>query len=44
MDRGAWQAIYSPWGGKELNTTKQLNTHTHTHTYTHTHTIIIIVW
>ena len=42
MDRGAWQDIYSPWGGKELNTTKQLNTHTHTHT--HTHTIIIIVW
>ena len=36
MDRGAWQTIYSPWGGQELNTTKQLSTHTHT--------IIIIVW
>ena len=27
MDRGAWQAIYSPWGRKESNTTEQL-THT----------------
>ena len=25
MDRGAWQA-YSPWGCKELDTTKQLST------------------
>ena len=24
MDRGAWQAIYSPWGHKELVTTEQL--------------------
>ena len=24
------QAGYSPWGCKELDTTKQLNTHTHT--------------
>ena len=22
MDRGAWQAIYSPWGCKESNTTE----------------------
>ena len=27
--------LYSPWGGKELDTTKQLSTHTHTHTHTH---------
>ena len=26
---------YSPWGHKELDTTKRL-THTHTHTHTHT--------
>ena len=25
MDRGAWQAIYSTWGYKELDTTKQLS-------------------
>ena len=24
MDRGAWQAIYSPWGCKELDRTQQL--------------------
>ena len=24
MDRGAWQAIYSPWDCKESDTTKQL--------------------
>ena len=29
-------AGYSPWGHKESDMTKQLNTHTHTHTYTHT--------
>ena len=29
MDRGAWLAIYSPWGCKESNTTG----HTRTHTY-----------
>ena len=22
MDRGAWQTTYSPWGHKELDTTK----------------------
>ena len=27
MDRGAWWAMYSPWGLKELDTTEQL-THT----------------
>ena len=27
MDRGAWWATYSPWGCKELDTTKQLITH-----------------
>ena len=27
---------YSPWGHKELDTTKRL-THTHTHTHTHIH-------
>ena len=25
MDREAWRATYSPWGGKELDTTEQLN-------------------
>ena len=25
MDRGAWQAIYSPWGCKELDMTEQLS-------------------
>ncbi|CAI9177539.1 unnamed protein product [Rangifer tarandus platyrhynchus] len=24
MDRGAWRAIYSPWGRKESDTTEQL--------------------
>ena len=24
MDKGAWQATYSPWGHKESDTTKQL--------------------
>ena len=24
MDRGAWQAIYSPWGFNELDTSEQL--------------------
>ena len=24
IDRGAWQATYSPWGRKELNTTERL--------------------
>ena len=28
--------LYSPWDGKELDTTKQLSTHTDTHTHTHT--------
>ena len=28
MDRGAWQATYSPWGRKESDTTEQL-TQTH---------------
>ena len=28
LDRGAWPAIYSPWGHKELDTTEWL-THTH---------------
>ena len=26
MDRGAWQAAYSPWRHKELDTTEQLST------------------
>ena len=30
MERGAWQAIYSPWGCKELDMTERLP-HTHTH-------------
>ena len=30
MDRGAWQATYSPWGRKELDTTKPVSTHTRT--------------
>ena len=25
MDRGAWQATYSPWGFKESNRTSRLN-------------------
>ena len=25
MDRGAWQAAYSPWGLKESDTTEQLH-------------------
>ena len=25
MDRGAWQATYSPWGCKELDTTELLS-------------------
>ena len=25
MDRGAWQAIYSPWGWKELDMIEQLS-------------------
>ena len=29
-DRGAWRAIYSPWGRKESDTTERL-IHTHTH-------------
>ena len=33
MDRGAWQATYSPWGHSKLDTTERL-THTHTHTHT----------
>ena len=28
IDRGTWQATYSPWGHRESNTTE----HTHTHT------------
>ena len=31
MDRGAWQATYSPWGRTKLNTT-EVTSHTHTHT------------
>ena len=26
-DRGAWQATYSPWGHKELDTTERLSMH-----------------
>ena len=26
MDTGAWQATYSPWGGKELDMTEWLST------------------
>ena len=29
MDRGAWQATYSPWGHKELDTTEQIGTAQH---------------
>ena len=29
MDRGAWQATYSPWGHKQLDTTKRLLFHFH---------------
>ena len=28
MDRGAWGAVWSPWGLKESDTTEHLNTHT----------------
>ena len=28
-------ADYSPWGGKESDTTEHVHTHTHTHTHTH---------
>ena len=27
MDRGAWLAIVSPWGGKESDTTEQFHFH-----------------
>ena len=27
MDRGAWQATYSPWGSKESDMTEQLILH-----------------
>ena len=27
MDGGAWQAIVSPWGGKESDVTEQLHFH-----------------
>ena len=27
MDRGAWQAIYSPWGHKEVEAYEQLDNH-----------------
>ena len=37
MDRGAWWAIYSPWGLKELDTTERL---THTHLF-HSHSFSI---
>ena len=29
MERGAWQAGYSPWGYKESDTTERLNTAQH---------------
>ena len=29
MDRGAWQAVCSSWGHKELDTTEQLSTQAH---------------
>ena len=32
MDRGAWQATYSPWGHKESDTTEHSGIHTHVHT------------
>ena len=31
MDRGAWQATYSPWGRKELDTTERLSTNTYSY-------------
>ena len=27
MDRGAWQATYSPWGRTESDTTQRLSAH-----------------
>ena len=33
---------YSPWGRKELDTTKRL-THTHTHTHTHLYITILLI-
>ena len=39
MDRGAWQALYGPWGHKKLDTTEWL---THTHTHTHTHASLLL--
>ena len=32
MDRGDWQAIFSPGGCKKLDTTEHTHPHTHTHT------------
>ena len=43
MDRGTWWGIYSPWGVKELDTTKWLSTHTHTHTRTLSRHLILIL-
>ena len=36
MDRGDWQAIFSPGGYKKLDTTEHSHTHTHTHTQSNT--------
>ena len=33
MDRGAWQATYSPWGHKEWDMTERQSTHMPTHYY-----------
>ena len=38
MDRGAWWAIYSPWGCKELEMIECV--YTHTNMYTHTPSLI----
>ena len=35
VDRGAWQATYSPWGHKVLDVTEHVHTHTHTRLLKH---------
>ena len=39
MDRGAWQASYSPWGRKESETAEDISTCLHT---THPHPLYIL--
>ena len=33
MDRGAWWAVYSPWGWKESDTTEEPSMHAATKTW-----------